>query len=276
MVWLAFWSTALTGQSAQQTISVFFDLNVHEDFTKQLTSNELETLKKAEGIVIYGYTDYVHSNEYNQALSEKRAKMVFDYLNSKGLSPEKYEGKGELSNDGYFSMNGIEKHRRVDIHFELPSAPVEEVMPQRKEVVEAIEIIEPEPNTIGLDTSSKENIVLEGLSFIGGRHYPVPESVPVLLELVETMKRYPKLEIEIQGFICCEYELPDGMDQDTQEMKLSHNRAKYVYEFLIENGIDAERLAYVGLGGSNPRVYPEVTQEDMQANRRVELKITAH
>jgi len=32
-------------------------------------------------------------------------------------------------------------------------------------------------------------------------------------------------------------------------------------------------MTYVGLGSTQPKVFPEKTEEDQQANRRVEIKI---
>jgi outer membrane protein OmpA-like peptidoglycan-associated protein len=63
------------------------------------------------------------------------------------------------------------------------------------------------------------------------------------------------------------------MDTDTHEKKLSLNRARTVYNFLVKNGIDPERLTYKGYGRSHPKISPEMTEADEQANRRVEIKI---
>ena len=63
------------------------------------------------------------------------------------------------------------------------------------------------------------------------------------------------------------------MDNDTQTMNLSENRAKLIYDFLVREGIDGNRLQYKGYGSSRPKIYPETTDEDKQANRRVEIKV---
>ena len=47
------------------------------------------------------------------------------------------------------------------------------------------------------------NIVLNNVNFIGGRHILLPTSIPILENILETMKKYPTLEVEIQGHICC-------------------------------------------------------------------------
>jgi flagellar motor protein MotB len=52
------------------------------------------------------------------------------------------------------------------------------------------------------------------------------------------------------------------------------NRAKFVYDYLIENGIEKERLSYKGYAHTRPKILVENTPEEEQINRRVEIKIT--
>ena len=53
---------------------------------------------------------------------------------------------------------------------------------------------------------------------------------------------------------------------------LSERRAKAVVDYLISQGVDEERLQYVGWGKSKPMVSNE-DQAGREANRRVEFKI---
>lgn len=70
-------------------------------------------------IKVVGHTDSVGSDAYNQALSERRASSVADYLLSQGLAPNKLtsEGKGEsepiADNE---TEGGRAKNRRVELH----------------------------------------------------------------------------------------------------------------------------------------------------------------
>jgi outer membrane protein OmpA-like peptidoglycan-associated protein len=71
------------------------------------------------GIKVVGHTDSVGSDAYNQALSERRASSVAEYLLSQGVVPNKVtsEGKGEsqpiADNE---TEEGRAKNRRVDLH----------------------------------------------------------------------------------------------------------------------------------------------------------------
>ena len=90
---------------------------------------------------------------------------------------------------------------------------------------------------------------------------------------LQTLKANPKLKVEIQGHVCCTENGEDGIDLDTREKKLSENRAKAVYEYLIAKGIDKARLSYKGYGRTNPKEVVEDTPQKEQANRRVEILV---
>lgn len=96
----------------------------------------------------------------------------------------------------------------------------------------------------------------------------LPESLPILTELVSQMSNNKKLKIEIQGNICCTIH---------DSSNLSTDRAMRVYEFLRSNGILANRMTYTGLGVTNP-IYkiPELNESERIANRRVEIKIISN
>jgi len=70
-------------------------------------------------IKVVGHTDNIGSDAYNQALSERRASSVAEYLISQGVAPNKVtsEGKGEsqpiADND---TDEGRAKNRRVELH----------------------------------------------------------------------------------------------------------------------------------------------------------------
>ena len=69
-------------------------------------------------IDVYGHTDSTGSDQYNQSLSERRAKAVSDYLTSRGVSSTRvrWQGFGETqpiaSND---TVDGRSRNRRVEI-----------------------------------------------------------------------------------------------------------------------------------------------------------------
>ena len=55
--------------------------------------------------------------------------------------------------------------------------------------------------------------------------------------------------------------------------KLSNNRALSAVKYLIDRGINPERLTWFGYGENEPLIYPEKSDEDEQTNRRTEFRI---
>jgi len=242
-------------------------------------------------VYLAGHADNSGSDTYNLRLSQQRAYTVRDYLRS-----QNWPGSLFLSIDGFGSSrplndNGSPKkrslNRRVEIiiqHPVLAVAPHPDtaiIIPDTSSQVD-------DPNTtiyqrpptlrdIFKDTANLvgKNIVLRNVNFYGDRHIPLPGSNNALLELAAIMKEYPTLHIEIQGYVCCMSDGYDGVDADTRTPNLSAQRAKFVYDFLIGEGIKSNRMSYKGFGASN-KIYPEERDESQKtANRRVEIKIVS-
>ena len=55
--------------------------------------------------------------------------------------------------------------------------------------------------------------------------------------------------------------------------ELSNNRARSAVKYLIDRGINPERLTWFGYGENEPLIYPEESDDDEQANRRTEFRI---
>ena len=118
-----------------------------------------------------------------------------------------------------------------------------------------------------------EKLVISSLTFLPGRHVLKEESKGQVQLLLKALQDNVTVNVEIQGHVCCETIRKDGFDMDTHEFKLSTNRAKFVYDYLVAQGIDKERLSYKGFGRSRPIILHEITPEDKNTNRRVEIEI---
>ncbi|HNW90049.1 MAG TPA: OmpA family protein [Bacteroidales bacterium] len=119
-----------------------------------------------------------------------------------------------------------------------------------------------------------QNVVFENILFYGNSAEILPVSKPALGVILSTMKRYPSLHIEIQGHVNCPTTWPDCDNMKEHNMQLSINRAKAVYDFLVANEIDKQRMTFKGFGETK-MVYPDARSEDKMAkNRRVEILVT--
>jgi cytochrome c oxidase subunit 2 len=118
------------------------------------------------------------------------------------------------------------------------------------------------------DTSGKEKIiVLNYIQFETGGAQLTPSSRFELTNLVDMMKKYPSMRIEVSGHT-------DSTGDATANLQLSKDRANVVYQELVKNGIEASRLTAVGYGSTRP-VASNDTEEGRQKNRRTEFKILA-
>jgi len=126
------------------------------------------------------------------------------------------------------------------------------------------------------DINKGDELIMEGLNFYPGSHRTLPEAKPILRKLLQLLQDNPTLMIEIQGHVCCATKPnEDGLDDETGDFKLSWNRAQYVRDYLIQNGVAESRITYRGFAMTRPLVYPEKTIQDQIKNRRVEILIVA-
>ncbi|MEI6021093.1 MAG: OmpA family protein, partial [Bacteroidota bacterium] len=94
------------------------------------------------------------------------------------------------------------------------------------------------------------------------------ESIAELKKLQAFLQKNAAIKIEISGHT-------DNSGDKKLNMTLSANRAKAVYDYLINTGgIAAARLTYKGFGDTKPKV-PNDSAENMAKNRRTEFKVTA-
>ena len=79
------------------------------------------------------------------------------------------------------------------------------------------------------------------------------------------MQKRPNMKILVKGHTSSE-------GGDDYNMKLSETRSLSVKQYLISQGIVGERIAYKGLGETQP-VATNDTEDGRQRNRRVEFEI---
>ncbi len=134
-----------------------------------------------------------------------------------------------------------------------------EVKQQREDLLTAVE-------SALADTSGKERVIqLEHLQFETGSAGFTRSSRFALADLVEILKKYPSMRIEIAGHT-------DNSGDAAANLELSKARANAVYQELVKNGIEASRLVAAGYGSSKPLTTND-TEAGREQNRRTEFKI---
>jgi outer membrane protein OmpA-like peptidoglycan-associated protein len=116
-----------------------------------------------------------------------------------------------------------------------------------------------------------ETADINNLYFVGNQAVLLPKSEPELSKVLRFMQVNPHLRVEIAGHINRPNEPP--VPKDSWNWKLSVDRAKLVYDFLLNNNIDSSRISYEGYGNTHMR-FPYARSEREQAlNRRVEIRV---
>lgn len=257
---------------------IFFATNQYRltAISQETLDSLLNNLPPGALISLCGHCDYRASNGYNLRLSNKRVNTVKNYLLQNGLQPRhlaNMEGFGE-SKPWTTSKNPTQlyKNRRVDVTVLLPeTSVVNELDGQR---IDTTPVRTLQSFVADSNTQKGSSIVLRNMNFYGGTHVILPESLSVLLELLEVMKQHPQLEIAVEGHICCMDGVQDGLDIGTRTYNLSENRAWEICKYLTKNGIAANRLKYKGFGHAQPLFpYPEKSESERSQNRRVEIRI---
>ena len=109
------------------------------------------------------------------------------------------------------------------------------------------------------------SIRLENLFFLQGESQILPESVPELERLYDVMTENPSLVIELGGHT-------DNRGSANANILLSQQRANAVYKYLLNRGINKNRISAKGYGSKQP-VASNADAESRQLNRRVEIKV---
>ncbi|MGB4654774.1 MAG: OmpA family protein [Bacteroidales bacterium] len=110
-----------------------------------------------------------------------------------------------------------------------------------------------------------EKTTLRNIFFEYDKYDLLPESEAELNKLLLFLNNNSSVKIQIVGHT-------DDVGSEEYNLKLSENRAKAVYQFLIDRNIDSSRISYKGMGEQNP-IYDNSTEEGRAMNRRTEFVV---
>ncbi|MFL5753219.1 MAG: OmpA family protein [Bacteroidia bacterium] len=114
------------------------------------------------------------------------------------------------------------------------------------------------------DIKVGEKVTLNNINFEKGHSYITTESFPELNKLVKYMLLHPTMEIRINGH-------SDNSGSPHKNQKLSEQRARAVFEYLISKGVQ-NKMYFKGFGNQQP-ISGNDTEEGKAKNRRVEFEI---
>ncbi|WP_452225424.1 OmpA family protein [Lacinutrix chionoecetis] len=238
---------------------VFFNTDEYS-LTQKEFKKLLAFIKETENVAIermsiIGFCDDRGSIAYNKALSNKRANaiknIIVDYRKSlKQPKVLNVNGKGEVALST--SEEALFKELRT------LNRKVTIVVAPKKLIAGSF---------FGEDLRTGDLIKLNNLNFEMGLRYTTPESTETLKELAAYLAKRDDIFFTINGHVCCTENGKDSRDKETGKVNLSIVRAKFVRDYLVKNGVSANRIRYQGLAGRFN------LNGDASEDRRVELKI---
>lgn len=110
-------------------------------------------------------------------------------------------------------------------------------------------------------------VVLRNVFFDSDEYSLKEESKIELNKLLTFLNQNPKVSIEVEGHT-------DNIGNNAHNRSLSDQRAKQVFQYLVDNGIDSNRLKYKGYGADSP-ISDNDTEEGRANNRRTSVSIIA-
>ena len=130
-----------------------------------------------------------------------------------------------------------------------------------------VELEEGGETTVEVEAPFEEKIVImQKIHFEFNKWVIRPVSFSILDDVVEVLKKNPQIKkIKVEGHT-------DSIGSDAYNMRLSLRRANSVREYLIQKGIEADRLIAAGYGESRP-IADNNTTLGRAKNRRTEFTV---
>lgn len=130
--------------------------------------------------------------------------------------------------------------------------------------LDTTEDVTPEPKK---KVTAGEVVTMQNIFFATGESEILQQSYNELYKLRKILESNPEMRIELRGHT-------DNQGTVVFNQRLSESRAQAVAEYLMEKGIDSQRLTWIGFGKSKP-VADNNTAEGRCKNRRVEYRVLA-
>lgn len=220
-------------------------------------------------------------NELQRAETDEEGKFKFTVLCEADYviiasKPEYLDGNKTLklfkdrnkSNDGSIGLKSIENNDKETLTEEELAKKREDKIEKAKRQERIDKLMEKEKDVVQED--DRLMIKTDPIYFDYDLWYIRKESKPVLNRVIELMKKYPKMTVEIGSHT-------DVRASDAYNNVLSEKRATSTRKYFIAKGIEPSRVTAKGYGETKPivRCVPEDScdEEQHELNRRSEFVI---
>ncbi|MBD8490719.1 OmpA family protein [Echinicola sp. CAU 1574] len=224
------------------------EITAGEKEVEKLEKVEAETSKIEEAPIDKGNSITLNAAD-NNTLKNIPFKVVFKDQDGKSIGVENdHQGPVELT-----LRKGTSKLTVSSPNYLPVSLSIEE-LEQRAETILLT------PAKSGVKMVLEEVLFKKGTSEIANEN-----SMRYIDELVEFLKENPDLKIRLEGHT-------DNVGNASLNKELSMDRAGAIRDYMVNQGVEFERIRLRGLGGSQP-ISSNDTEEGREQNRRVEMVI---
>jgi OOP family OmpA-OmpF porin len=178
------------------------------------------------------------------------------------------------ANYEYFVLGNFSSDFRTDI---LPDdfrerypkpAPGEKILKRATRVayycIDDVSVTLAKPD-MAASLSAQNRYTFENVHFENGKADLLEDALQELDQLAGWLKENPGKKAEIGGHT-------DSVGSEQDNLDLSERRAKAVYDYLVQQGVPADRITFKGYGESEP-VADNKSLAGRRTNRRVECKL---
>lgn len=134
---------------------------------------------------------------------------------------------------------------------------------------------------------SGQNFIFKNINFVGDTSQLIPSSLPLLENLYDVLSKNKNIRIQIEGHVNFPLNMREHMDKPVHTTKyhppgctqrqfnqwLSDERAETIKRYLVNKGINPERIKTLGFGSSQMLFPNPINEEQNELNRRVEIRI---
>lgn len=231
--------------------------------------------KAIDGIVVSGHTDNSGNSLYNLKLSQKRADAIKEYLNKDGLKTKivsiGYGSKMPIASNK--TKEGRAKNRRIEfkvadkksldlIKDKLKNRSIKKV--ENKKVAKDIK------NQNSLSIANCQNLLDKSINskkiyFSLDKSKIDKEGLPIAKRLVKILKRCKNAKLTIKSYT-------DSIGKKEDNLKISQKKADTIKRYLINHGINKDKIEAIGYGERDP-IADNTTTSGRAKNRRVKFYI---
>lgn len=223
-----------------------------KSFKEMMDSYEIQVIE------INAYSDLVGTSDANKILAKERADRLIAYfsLDDENILLNVYGSHKIVLNFTPYSWDRVDfYYHKGDPRSEIIATTDNDLSTDLQNSVSSTPAPVPAIEEISMNVP-----IIIPIKFKGGTNTIERGSQPRLEQLHNTMMKYPTLNVHIRGHVCC-----------GNNKRISKKRAKVVYTYLKQKGIDKKRMSFKGYSNSEPLVFPETSAADRSANRRVDV-----